>query len=269
MENKETTRTCGQCNKEVAEINFALHETHCRRFLCVCPDCDEAVPREQLNQHKEDEHAVVRCSKCNTKMERRHLMDHEADECVERLQACQFCNLELPWKQLDEHCLSCGSRTELCKDCGRYVKLREQSEHSLTCSNTDSNSNPPQTASSPPNMTKPMVQCRRCTVPFPVADITEHEFECYVASRCENEEALADQAEDDEDEGDFSSQVTTPQQISTYEATFLSDRLYRSPWAYYGGDPYQIMACPHCHLALPVKTLRWHQGKCQRYILLK
>uniref|UniRef100_A0A3Q1F114 XIAP associated factor 1 n=1 Tax=Acanthochromis polyacanthus TaxID=80966 RepID=A0A3Q1F114_9TELE len=42
------------CHKEVAEANFALHETHCSRFLCLCPECDEAVPRDQLAEHKED-----------------------------------------------------------------------------------------------------------------------------------------------------------------------------------------------------------------------
>ncbi|KAK2912844.1 XIAP-associated factor 1 [Channa argus] len=266
MDNKEATRTCGQCNKEVAETNFALHEMHCRRFLCVCPDCDEAVPRDQLNQHKEDEHTVVRCSKCNKKMERRHLIDHESDECVERLQACQFCKLELPWRQLDEHCLSCGSRTELCRDCGRYIKLREQSDHSSTCSTTNNDSNPPQITSSPLNMTKLRVKCQRCTKLFPVEDINKHEFDCHMATRWDYEEAQGDQEEDDE--GDFPWQVTTPHQISTYEATSLSDRLYRRPWDN-EGDPNLISTCPHCHLALPAVTLRWHEVKCQRYILLK
>ncbi|XP_042338188.1 XIAP-associated factor 1-like, partial [Plectropomus leopardus] len=77
METKEETRTCGQCHKEVSEVNFALHETHCKRFLCLCPDCGESVNREELNQHRETEHTQVRCSKCNQKMERRHLKDHE------------------------------------------------------------------------------------------------------------------------------------------------------------------------------------------------
>uniref|UniRef100_A0A667ZXL5 XIAP associated factor 1 n=1 Tax=Myripristis murdjan TaxID=586833 RepID=A0A667ZXL5_9TELE len=43
-------------NKEVAEANFALHESHCRRFLCLCPDCEEPVPKEQLDQHRLDQH---------------------------------------------------------------------------------------------------------------------------------------------------------------------------------------------------------------------
>lgn len=46
-------------HKDVAEANFALHETHCSRFLCLCPDCNEAVPKDQLSQHKEEQHTQV------------------------------------------------------------------------------------------------------------------------------------------------------------------------------------------------------------------
>lgn len=62
------------------------------------------------------------------------LLCFQAEECSERLQKCTFCELEVPWKQLEGHTVVCGSRTELCKDCGRYVKLSDQSEHSSTCS---------------------------------------------------------------------------------------------------------------------------------------
>ena len=66
---------------------------------------------------------------------------------MERRECCHFCELELPWKQLDEHQLVCGSRTELCRDCGRYVTLRDQAKHGLTCSDTVNGSGPPQTTS--------------------------------------------------------------------------------------------------------------------------
>uniref|UniRef100_A0A3Q3KNZ7 TRAF-type domain-containing protein n=1 Tax=Monopterus albus TaxID=43700 RepID=A0A3Q3KNZ7_MONAL len=204
-------------------VNFALHETHCSRFLCLCPDCDEAVPKEQLEKHREEQHTQVRCSKCNQKLERCQLLDHESDECVERLQTCQFCELELPWKHLDEHCRVCGSRTELCRDCGRYVRLSDQPAHTLTCSTTDNASSPPKTTN---------------------------------VSRGDNEEAQAD--EEEEDECDFSGWNPTPQLISAYKATSLSNRSCSRPWGN-GRDPDQIRTCPYCHLALPLFTLRWHK----------
>ncbi|XP_026197144.1 XIAP-associated factor 1 isoform X2 [Anabas testudineus] len=262
MEKEEATRVCSQCHKEVAEANFDLHETHCSRFLCVCPDCDETVPRDQLNQHKEDQHTVVRCSKCNKKMERRFLMDHESDECVERLQTCQFCMLELPWKELDEHCLACGSRTELCGDCRRYVKLMDKQQHGLNCSAAQDDLTPPQPASSATNK-KQTVGCSRCMATFPADVIDEHELKCNAASRWDHEEA---QAEEDEKEDNFFRQVTNSQ-LSNAKAISLSNRPYSSHRGN-RGDPNELSTCPHCHLALPVITLRWHQVKCQRYIHL-
>lgn len=69
--------------------------------------------------------------------------------CVERLQKCDFCELDMPWKELQEHSLACGSRTELCRECGRYVTLRDQPDHSQTCSSTD------QASALPPPTRKP------------------------------------------------------------------------------------------------------------------
>lgn len=92
----------------------------------------------------------------------------QSDECVERLQSCQFCELELPWKALDEHQHVCGSRTELCSNCGRYVTLRDQPEHGLTCSATDNVSGSPQTASKPPPNTSKGMQGSKASAQTPV-----------------------------------------------------------------------------------------------------
>ncbi|XP_029301562.1 XIAP-associated factor 1 [Cottoperca gobio] len=268
MEDQEATRTCGQCHKEVAETNFALHETHCSRFLCLCPDCGESVPREQLDQHREEEHTLVRCSKCNQKMERCQLMDHEAEECVERLQSCCFCELELPWKELDEHSLACGSRTELCRDCGRYVTLRQQPEHASTCTAADDDSGSPQSASTPPAARETVtMSCRGCSEPFPVEEIEQHELECVPAAGLDEAEGGEREVEGGEREGG-EREVDSPPWLSRASmAASLSDGLSRGPWGD-AGDPHQISTCPHCHLALPLLTLRWHKVKCQIYICL-
>uniref|UniRef100_A0A8P4GCE9 TRAF-type domain-containing protein n=1 Tax=Dicentrarchus labrax TaxID=13489 RepID=A0A8P4GCE9_DICLA len=255
---------CSSNHKEVAEANFALHESHCSRFLCLCPDCDESVPREQLDQHREEQHTQVRCSKCNQKMQRCYLADHESDECVERLQSCKFCELEMPWKDLNEHCLACGSRTELCRDCGRYITLRDLPEHGLTCSDTDNGSGPPQTTSKQPaNNTKKTWMCDRCMASFPAEQINEHELDCVPTTRSDDEEDEPEE-EEGEHEGDFS----TPWLSRTYKSTALLDRASNGPWGD-GGDPDQISTCPHCHLALPLRTLSWHKFKCQIHIVLK
>ncbi|XP_013879139.1 XIAP-associated factor 1 [Austrofundulus limnaeus] len=264
MDDKEATQTCMKCHKEVAEANFALHETHCNRFLCLCPDCNESVPRDQLSQHREEQHTQVRCSKCNKKMERCHLMDHESEECVERLHKCPFCELEVPWKELQEHSLVCGSRTELCRDCGRYVQLRDQPDHSCTRSAPDDSQGPPQAAGAGHD-TKPPVSCSTCLGSFPAEDFVKHQEECFPAKRFVNEE---DEREEEEEESEDFTQRSSPQLSSAYRATSLIHSASRGPGSD-GGNPEQISTCPHCHLALPLQTLTWHEVKCRTHIFLK
>ncbi|KAL6105012.1 xaf1 [Pungitius sinensis] len=238
MEDKQATRSCGTCHKDVAEANFSLHETHCRRFLCLCPVCKEPVPREQLDRHQEEQHAEVRCSKCHLKMERRHLADHQADTCAQRLQSCCFCELELPLKHLDQHRVACGSRTELCADCGRYVTLRERPGHGAACSASGppgaSGATPP-----PKNKGQGTRRCSRCSASFPVEEVEEHELVCFLATPLDDKEA-------EEERDDVTGQG------ATHWAAGPDD-----------GDPDLVSTCPQCHLALPLATLRWHQVKCQ------
>ncbi|XP_042370064.1 XIAP-associated factor 1-like, partial [Plectropomus leopardus] len=183
-------------------------------------------------------------------------------ECEERLQSCQFCELELPWKELDEHCLVCGSRTELCRDCGRYVTLRDRPEHDLTCSAADNSSGPLKTNSKLSlNKTKITATCSRCMESFPAEDLELHELECVPATRLDKEEAAPQEKQSEED---FSTSALS----RAYKAISLSHRPGRGPWGD-GGDPDQISTCPHCHLALPLFTLRWHEVKCQIHIRLK
>ncbi|KAF7649597.1 hypothetical protein LDENG_00138940 [Lucifuga dentata] len=265
MDEKEATRICGQCHKEVAEVNFTLHESHCRRFLCLCPDCDEPIPRDQMKEHREKQHAQVRCSKCNQKMERCHLLDHESEECEERLKCCQFCQLELPWKELEEHSLVCGSRTELCRDCGRYVTLKDQLEHVQTCAGAEAGAGAANTISSPHQKKTLPVTRRGCEPSFP-GEI-EHELEWVPTSSWDLEEAefgrkhRKEEEEEEEDDSDFS------RELRFMKVSSMLDRASR--WTWGGEDPDQISTCPHCDLALPLTTLRWHEVKCQIHIHMK
>ncbi|XP_043974696.1 XIAP-associated factor 1 isoform X3 [Gambusia affinis] len=265
MENTEPTRTCDTCHKEVAEVNFPLHESHCKRFLCVCPDCDETVPKDQLSQHREEQHTMVKCSKCNKKTERCHLKDHEADECPERLQKCTFCELEVPWKQLEEHTVVCGSRTELCKDCSRYIKLSDQSEHSSTCSAAEGE-DLTQTLSSALDK-KNRVSCRNCGRSFLEKEIDHHEqLRCYQESKLLYEE-IDTKEETWADKDDLFKQQSQDQLRNAFKATSQS---HAGRWGLeVSGDQDQISTCPHCHLALPFPTLIWHEAKCRVHVVLK
>ncbi|XP_056612299.1 XIAP-associated factor 1 [Triplophysa dalaica] len=237
---------CTHCNKEVAKANFDVHEPHCQRFLCLCPDCDETIPRDQLEDHKAEEHAEVKCQECNKKMERRHLMDHKTDECLERLQSCEYCELELPLSGLLKHSLSCGSRTTPCSDCGRYVQFQHQHLHALECSNG------PLTVKNPrpeddETVEKQISTCWSCLKTIPSKNLEAHKMYCKPFVRNTD----ADLHEDLE-----------PRNMSSPDTPDVSFKFQKAK-RYMERDLDEISTCNFCHLALPVKTLEWHEKKCE------
>ncbi|XP_053502842.1 XIAP-associated factor 1 isoform X2 [Ictalurus furcatus] len=137
MDASEELAICSHCQKDVVKTNLPMHEAHCQRFLCLCPDCEELMPKDQLEEHREEQHTPVKCKKCNMKMEKCKLADHDANECTERPQSCEYCQLDFPWSKLKEHVVACGSRTELCQDCNKYVTLKDQLQHAQTCTSED------------------------------------------------------------------------------------------------------------------------------------
>uniref|UniRef100_A0A8C9NZ29 XIAP associated factor 1 n=1 Tax=Spermophilus dauricus TaxID=99837 RepID=A0A8C9NZ29_SPEDA len=49
-------QVCGNCRRSVASDHFTLHEAHCLRFLVLCPECEEPIPKSKMKEHFENEH---------------------------------------------------------------------------------------------------------------------------------------------------------------------------------------------------------------------
>lgn len=272
---EEKTRICGRCQKAVAEANFPLHESHCKRFLVLCPDCDENVPRSELQTHREEQHARVKCSKCQKKMEKRLLAEHEEEECPARVKPCVYCELELAWSELQEHVVACGSRTERCLDCGQYVKLSDQEEHDKTCADQDlynEEPSPPRGAYGSQKTTRQIkVLCKVCMRMFPAEEIKKHEVKCTAAPKWNKEESDSES----EDDGKMSANSF----LSPRFRGLFQDQSEDLPWTItstQGASRQEDTksskehdTCPHCQLVLPLSTLRWHERKCQLHKNLK
>ncbi|XP_043114562.1 XIAP-associated factor 1 [Puntigrus tetrazona] len=248
---------CTHCNKEVAKANYELHEPHCKRFLCICPDCDETVPRDQLEQHKTEQHTEVKCKMCNKRMERRHLSDHEKDECTERPQICEFCQLELPLSNLKVHKVSCGSRTEHCSDCGRYVKLMDQLDHARICSaTTPTTSKDAVPEEDDSDIDEPMLRCQNCLQCIHSGRMKEHKLLCKQPLQSAGSE---DDDSEEDDENPNPGSKSTQQTADFSFSSLRKEKIDRNT----DMDLDEISTCPICHLALPVKTLEWHEKKCE------
>ncbi|XP_060754179.1 XIAP-associated factor 1 [Neoarius graeffei] len=234
MDPAEELAVCNHCNKEVVKMNLPMHEAHCQRFLCICPDCDEQVPKDHLEEHQQEQHAPVKCKKCNMKMEKRNLPDHEENECPERDQSCEYCELTLPLSSLKEHIVACGSRTERCEDCNQYVILKDKLQHAQICTSED--------------FSFKTKSINGDVKPVPVNTLQDNELADLVAYDSRDKRVLWDVDAEPDD--------TT---------LSLSDLQKKKKWTEKMGwkDEDQISTCPYCHLALPLNILQWHENKCR------
>ncbi|XP_071998910.1 TRAF-type zinc finger domain-containing protein 1 isoform X2 [Engystomops pustulosus] len=129
---EQDTRLCGNCKRDIPADNFTIHEIHCRRNIAICKLCNEPIPRSDMEEHYDSEHAPVTC-KCNKTVEKCSLEEHEKSSCSLRLVKCQFCELEVIFNTLENHEDYCGSRTEPCEKCGVSVMIKELGEHPAVC----------------------------------------------------------------------------------------------------------------------------------------
>ncbi|XP_067395605.1 TRAF-type zinc finger domain-containing protein 1 [Emydura macquarii macquarii] len=129
---EQETQLCSNCKKDIPVANFTIHEIHCSRNIGVCHFCKESIPKSEMKTHIESEHVQVTC-KCNVKMEKCHLEDHEASACPLRPAVCQHCEIELAFNKLQDHEDYCGTRTETCSRCGRNIMVKDLKEHPEVC----------------------------------------------------------------------------------------------------------------------------------------
>ncbi|XP_053426186.1 XIAP-associated factor 1 isoform X5 [Nycticebus coucang] len=115
QEMEDTLQVCPNCKKNVASFHFALHEAHCLRFLVFCPECEEAIPRAKMEEHRKACH------------------QQEAKECQEHSSKCKFCKLAMQLSKLEVHEFQCGNRTELCPNCGQFITLQVLAQHKDVC----------------------------------------------------------------------------------------------------------------------------------------
>ncbi|XP_062523083.1 uncharacterized protein LOC134197738 isoform X2 [Corticium candelabrum] len=128
---EEAFKHCPNCKVDIPAANFVVHEPHCKRNISLCKVCAEPVRKSQQDEHDEEFHAEVVC-KCGKKMEKRFVEEHDTSECVQRLMKCEFCELEIMFREYDDHRNYCGSRTEKCVKCDKFIQKKEQTFHDAT-----------------------------------------------------------------------------------------------------------------------------------------
>ncbi|KAK3710494.1 hypothetical protein RRG08_021310 [Elysia crispata] len=123
------TKFCSNCKRDISAANFVMHEMHCRRHIVLCDNCQEPVPRSEIEQHFNELHAKLPCDKCKLNVEKDQMERHMSSECERRPVPCEYCELSFPKNEFESHKDFCGSRTECCPLCQQYVMLKDMLQH--------------------------------------------------------------------------------------------------------------------------------------------
>lgn len=116
---------CSNCQKEVPESSFFLHQIHCEKNIYRC-DCGLSLLKLEKEAHDLEYHSQIECEHCQLSMEAFIFKFHQ---CEKEPKTCKFCELLVTVDQYAEHVFQCGSRTELCKLCFKYIPLRDYTYH--------------------------------------------------------------------------------------------------------------------------------------------
>jgi len=121
--------TCSNCRRDIPMQNYRMHTLHCARNIALCPDCDEPIPRGELEEHKAEVHGLKDCSMCGKKVEACKMEEHQESSCLKRTTLCKFCATHIEMGNLEEHENYCGSRTDKCEECGEFIMLKNFDLH--------------------------------------------------------------------------------------------------------------------------------------------
>ena len=53
------------CGKDIEVAKFRMHEIGCSRANYKCKVCGMCVPKEDREEHEEEEHRVMKCINCD------------------------------------------------------------------------------------------------------------------------------------------------------------------------------------------------------------
>ncbi|XP_042636437.1 XIAP-associated factor 1 [Orycteropus afer afer] len=167
-------QVCRHCQRSVDSAHFILHEVHCVRFLAICPECKEPIPKKEMEEHFENMHKEVECAMCQQNMQKHLLEVHETKECQMRLVECKFCELAMAFSKLESHEYHCGSRTKHCPHCNQFILLHELASHKDTCQGKQAQ--PRKGKRMPAAVNR--IKCNSCNLMIPVKEYVQHMETC-------------------------------------------------------------------------------------------
>ena len=130
-EETNPTEVCENCGKEIESYKMILHERFCKINIRKCPECNEPIQIDELEEHKMMKHQKQKCEKCGQSFLLPELKTHP---CTKKMVECHFCGLFMEKNELNEHEYHCGGKSTPCEYCGINVPAMEKQLHlDYTC----------------------------------------------------------------------------------------------------------------------------------------
>lgn len=117
---------------QLGEDKLALHEAYCIRHNTICPLCNEAVHKLEMDSHMKESHKKPRCPHCSFECTEEEMKVHLI-LCELAPKTCDYCKLKVECDDFDNHVYICGSRTTDCLYCGEIIRLNQVDKHQLQC----------------------------------------------------------------------------------------------------------------------------------------
>lgn len=135
MLTEDQTTLCPNCDQNIENSKYFLHERMCSLNVKKCPKCNTPFNIDDLNDHIKQVHSFVMCDLCNNKFPNGEIEEHKRN-CLYQLVPCKYCELNVLLKELEEHENACGSTTKKCPKCGLYIEIKKYENH--LCLNKES-----------------------------------------------------------------------------------------------------------------------------------
>ena len=137
---------CPTCRGRIRSFSDRVSARRIKGLQVKCDNVEEGCPWQgtlgELESHAEVcEYAMVACSKgCGSRVSRRELEQHNANDCPFRMHMCPHCNEVGPYSTItSSHLKQCPQVALSCPVCTERVPRWAFEKHQLTCSSTEVN----------------------------------------------------------------------------------------------------------------------------------
>lgn len=126
----ETAYECLDCGEQVPVQNRIVHDAVCRRHAAANPpDASKKEQETPPTVSKVQETPRTACEGQEAPPPAPVATDVDTENALLK---CEFCELEVPMVQLNDHEELCGARTDVCTRCMHYVRNRDAHSHRMS-----------------------------------------------------------------------------------------------------------------------------------------